>query len=566
MELRRWPRKNDPDSIRARQEELAPRLDGEGEVFAHDLTPFARATEAITGVALVPVAVVGPIDVELGDYALEEPQGRLVERGREQEGVYVPLANTEGGLSISLYRGARAVGESGGFRTYVLKDRITRASAFLFEDVAQAVEFSRWIEAQLEEMKAWLASDPVANLSKHAKLRELETHVVGPMCHVMYAYTTGDACGMNMITRNSYALNQGFVLERAPVRPQRAMLEGNMGGDKKPSARYFERGGHGKTVVAEATLTDEAVRRVLKTSVDDLAELAFVGTHGAIASGMQSVAFTPATAIAAIFTATGQDIGMVGTSSMAHGTAHRVEGGLHVTMRLAAPRGRVRGRRDDSPLRPLLAPAHGLRRAGQGLPPGADRCRGDAFAGDLGQRGHGHRRLGELLPRSLRARRPALAVVSAALPPHHDPACWGCGDNPQGLHLPQPTELGIERYEAVVTFGDHHQAGPGIVHGGLVAGALDEAAGLLATWHRFPAVTARIFVRYRRPVFINQELALAAWVTDTRGRRIHIDADLRDGEEIVAEARCAFLHVPLDHFLATPEGRAAGEAWSRRLG
>jgi hydroxymethylglutaryl-CoA reductase (NADPH) len=336
VELRRWPRKNDPDSIRARQKELAPRLDGEGEVFAHDLAPFASATEAVTGVALVPVAVVGPVDVELGDYALDEPDGRLVERGRAQEGVYVPLANTEGGLAISLYRGARVVGESGGFRTHVVKDRITRASAFLFEDVAQALGFARWIEAQLEEMKAWLASEPVANLSKHAKLRELETHVVGPMCHVMYAYTTGDACGMNMITRNSYALNQGFVLDRAPLRPKRAMLEGNMGGDKKPSARYFERGGHGKTVVAEATLTEEAVRRVLKTSLDDLEELAFVGTHGAVASGMQSVAFTPATAIAALFTATGQDIGMVGTSSMAHGTAHRVDAGLHVSMRLAS--------------------------------------------------------------------------------------------------------------------------------------------------------------------------------------------------------------------------------------
>ena len=336
MELRRWPRKNDPDSIRARQEELAPRLDGNGEVFAHDLAPFASATEAITGVALVPVAVVGPIDIELGDYALEEPEGRLVERGRTKEGVYVPLANTEGGLSISLYRGARAVGESGGFRTHVIKDRITRASAFLFADAAQALAFSRWIEGQLEEMKAWLASEPVANLSKHAKLRELETHVVGPMCHVMYAYTTGDACGMNMITRNSYALNQGFVLDRTPVKPARTMLEGNMGGDKKVSARYFERGGHGKTVIAEATLTEEAVRRVLKTSLDDLAELAFVGTHGAVASGMQSVAFTPATAIAAMFTATGQDIGMVGTSSMAHGTAHLVEGGLHVSMRLAS--------------------------------------------------------------------------------------------------------------------------------------------------------------------------------------------------------------------------------------
>jgi hydroxymethylglutaryl-CoA reductase (NADPH) len=336
VELRRWPRKNDPDSIKARQEALASRLDGGPEVFEHDLEPFARATEALTGVAVVPVAVVGPVDVELGEYELEEPEGLLVERARSRDGVYVPLANTEGGLSISLYRGARAVGESGGFRTYVLRDRITRASAFVFEDTAEAVAFAHWIETQVEPMQEWLASEPVANLSKHARLREIETHVVGAMCHVMYAYTTGDACGMNMITRNSYALNQGYVLERAPMRPRRAMLEGNMGGDKKPSARYFERGGHGKTVVAECTLTEDAVRRVLKTTIDDLLDLAFVGTHGAIASGMQSVAFTPATAIAAVFAATGQDIGMVGTSSMAHGTAARVTGGLHCTMRLAS--------------------------------------------------------------------------------------------------------------------------------------------------------------------------------------------------------------------------------------
>jgi hydroxymethylglutaryl-CoA reductase (NADPH) len=305
-------------------------------VVEHELAPYAKATEALTGVALVPVAVVGPLEIELGEYELEEPDGRLVERGRAAEGIYVPLANTEGGLSISLYRGARAVAESGGFRTYVVKDRITRASAFLLEDAAQALELAAWLEEQVEPMRVWLAGNPVPGLSQHARLRELETHVVGPMCHAMYAFTTGDACGMNMITRNSYALNQGYVMERAPVRPRRALLEGNMGGDKKVSHRYFERGGHGKTVIAECTLTEEAVRRVLKTSIDDLLELAFVGTHGAVASGMQSVAFTPATAIAAIFTATGQDIGMVGTSSMAHGTAHRGEGGVHVAMRLAS--------------------------------------------------------------------------------------------------------------------------------------------------------------------------------------------------------------------------------------
>ena len=282
----------------------------------------------------MPVAVVGPLEIELGEYELEEPDGRLVERGRSRDSVHVPLANTEGGLSISLYRGARAAAESGGFKTHVLKDRVTRASAFLFDSTADAVSFGRWIDDQLEPMRDWLAGDPIDGLSKHARLRELETHIVGPTCHVLYAYTTGDAVGMNMITRNSYALNQGFVLEYAPVKPRRAVLEGNMGGDKKPSHRYFERGGHGKTVIAECALTEEAIRRVLKTTIDDLVDLAFVGTHGAVASGMQSVAFTPATAIAALFIATGQDVGMVGTSSMAHGTALRVDGGLNVSIRL----------------------------------------------------------------------------------------------------------------------------------------------------------------------------------------------------------------------------------------
>lgn len=151
------------------------------------------------------------------------------------------------------------------------------------------------------------------------------------------------------------------------------------------------------------------------------------------------------------------------------------------------------------------------------------------------------------------------------IPPHHDPGCWGCGDNPDGIRLPPPDAVGIDEYEARFRFDERHQGGPGITHGGLVSAALDEACGLLATWHRFPSVTARIFVRYRRAVHINRELLIRSWVTGSRGRRTHVDADLRDGEEILAEARAAFLHVPLEHFLQTPEGRAAGDAWRARL-
>ncbi len=331
MELRRWPRKNDPASIKARQEALDGRIDP--EVFEHDLTPWVKAQEALTGVSVIPTAVIGPLAISLGDYELTEPDGAVVERGRAAEDVFVPLAHTEGSMSDSLFRGARAAAESGGFRTYVLQDRITRASCFICKSTAEALELARWIEGELETMRAWLTEQDDPSISRFAKLREVKTHVVGPMCHVLWRWTTGDAVGANMMTRNAYFLNMGFVMERAPVKPERALLESNMGGDKKPSYEYFQ-GGHGKTVIAEAMLTEDAIRRVLRTTVDDLLELSWAGTHGAVASGMQSVAFTPATAIAAIFAATGQDLGMVATSSMCHGVGRRVEGGLHVSIRL----------------------------------------------------------------------------------------------------------------------------------------------------------------------------------------------------------------------------------------
>jgi hydroxymethylglutaryl-CoA reductase (NADPH) len=319
----RWPRKNDPDSIRSRQEALGLN----GLVTSIDLEQFTGAAETVTGVAVIPVSVV-PISIDLGTYELDEA-GVMQETGRTTETIHVPLAHTEGGLTASMTRGAKA---AGAIRTHVLHDRITRASCFVCASATDAIALARWLEAELDAMRAWLAQSDNPFVSRFAKLRELTTHVVGPMCHVLWAWTTGDAVGANMMTRNSYLLNMGYVMERAPVKPERAILEANMGGDKKPSYQYF-RSGHGKTVLAESTLTDEAIGRVLRTTADDLEALAWAGTHGAVASGMQSVAFTPASAIAAIFAATGQDIGMVGTSSMAHGTGRRVEGGFHCSIR-----------------------------------------------------------------------------------------------------------------------------------------------------------------------------------------------------------------------------------------
>jgi hydroxymethylglutaryl-CoA reductase (NADPH) len=317
------PRKNDAASIVARREALG--LDG-----SVDLSAYAKAAESVTGVAVIPVSV-AQLRISLGSYGLSE-DGEVVESGRADEEVTVPLAHTEGGLTASVQRGAKAAELSGGFRTHVVADRITRASCFVCRDAGDALALARWIEDRVDDARAFLRNSDIAELSRYAVLREVKTHVVGPMCHVLWRFTTGDAVGPNMMTRNAYALNMAFVLPNAPVTIERTMLEANMGGDKKPSHEFFQ-SGHGKTVIAEVTLSDEAIARVLRTTAADLEALSWAGTHGAVASGMQSVAFTPASAVAAVFAATGQDLGMVATSSMAHGTGRRVDGGLHASIR-----------------------------------------------------------------------------------------------------------------------------------------------------------------------------------------------------------------------------------------
>ncbi|MCL6521970.1 MAG: 3-hydroxy-3-methylglutaryl-CoA reductase [Firmicutes bacterium] len=354
-EALRWPRRNGPEEIAERQALLRERLTwrdaGAREAIfrlPERREGWAEAVECLTAQVTIPVSVVGPLDVEMGAYELDG-EGRLREPARRREPVWVPLAQTEGGLAASLQRGAIALAAAGGVRTYVLEDRITRDTCFFFRSSADAIAFARWVEAEAPSMAAWLEATAAGRtaasglrlggkplVSRHAVLREVRTHVVGAYCHVLLRFTTGDACGPNMITRNAFLLAQHYILPRYPATegapPEEFVLESNMGGDKKPSFLYFQEG-RGKTVLAEATLPERVLRRLLHTDARRMMRLGLAGMHGTIASGMQSMAFTPASVVAALFAATGQDLGMVGTSSMAHATAEEAEGGLHVSIR-----------------------------------------------------------------------------------------------------------------------------------------------------------------------------------------------------------------------------------------
>src|SRR4029078_6205640 len=98
----------------------------------------------------------GPLEIDLGEYELEEPFGRVTETGRKSEQIFVPLAHTGGGLAAPLSRGPRAAADSGGFRTFVVGDRITRASCFVCPSTEEAVALARFLDAHVAEMRRWL--------------------------------------------------------------------------------------------------------------------------------------------------------------------------------------------------------------------------------------------------------------------------------------------------------------------------------------------------------------------------------------------------------------------------
>ncbi len=127
--------------------------------------------------------------------------------------------------------------------------------------------------------------------------------------------------------------------------------------------------------------------------------------------------------------------------------------------------------------------------------------------------------------------------------------CFVCGvENDGGLHLsfyePEPGQVRAE-----VLVPETFQGYPGVVHGGVVAAMLDEAAG--RTWMgeeqpRF-MVTARLNIRYRRPVPVGQKLLLIGRAGEDRGRIATATGKIFDETgELLAEAEVVLADIPAD--------------------
>ncbi|KAG8800213.1 3-hydroxy-3-methylglutaryl-coenzyme A (HMG-CoA) reductase isozyme [Serendipita sp. 398] len=240
--------------------------------------------ENVIGYMPIPLGIAGPLRID----------GKLYP---------IPMATAEGTLVASTSRGCKALNAGGGVTTVITQDAMTRGPVVDFPNVTEAARAKRWVDSP---QGATIIRDAFDSTSRFARLQSLRCALAGRTLYIRFATSTGDAMGMNMISKGvEKAL--AAMLEQFPQMNILA-LSGNYCTDKKPAAiNWIE--GRGKSVVAEAVIPGKIVKSVLKTTVTDLCNLntkknligsAMAGSIGGFNAHASNI-------LTAIFLATGQD-------------------------------------------------------------------------------------------------------------------------------------------------------------------------------------------------------------------------------------------------------------------
>ena len=166
------------------------------------------------------------------------------------------------------------------------------------------------------------------------------------------------------------------------------------------------------------------------------------------------------------------------------------------------------------------------------------------------------------------ARRQAVDVATRALFSPRDPAGLAGSHFPDcvvtGAATPRGMDARVERRgdEGVltVTLGAAFEGAPGRAHGGVVAALLDEAMGVVLSIVATPAYTGRLTVTYRAPTPLQVPLEFRARLVERQGRKLHITAEGRDGDTVVAEASAVFIAVDVQHFASGGGGARRHQA------
>jgi hydroxymethylglutaryl-CoA reductase (NADPH) len=190
-----------------------------------------------------------------------------------------------------------------------MADVMQRAPAFGFDSAREARAFGDWLAGSYTAIKA------EADATTHVgHLHDIEQFPASRFMFLRFNYTTGDAAGQNLTGKATWQACTWIRSHYAGIRD--FYLEANLATDKKSSHVNILRT-RGKRVVAEATIPADLVRRILHTTPGQMFRARQVSNLGGLLAGVNNNGNHSANGIAALFTATGQDIANVAESSAA---------------------------------------------------------------------------------------------------------------------------------------------------------------------------------------------------------------------------------------------------------
>eukprot|EP00965_Chrysotila_dentata_P064078 2121785-Pleurochrysis_carterae.AAC.3 len=150
--------------------------------------------EMVVGYVPLPVGVAGP----------------LLLNGKQYQ---VPLATVEGALIASTRRGCKAISESGGASARVTKQGMTRAPVLLFPSAMRACDFQEWIESADNLPRV---QEKFASTSRFGRLQSVKVAVAGKQAYARFCCATGDAMGMNMVSKGVNAVLDDLIANEFP--------------------------------------------------------------------------------------------------------------------------------------------------------------------------------------------------------------------------------------------------------------------------------------------------------------------------------------------------------------
>lgn len=101
---------------------------------------------------------------------------------------------------------------------------------------------------------------------------------------------------------------------------------------------------------------------------------------------------------------------------------------------------------------------------------------------------------------------------------------------------------------AAGTYGRAYEGPPGCVHGGALAGTLDEVCGTAASLSGEVAMTANLAVSYKAPTPLYAEIHIQGWLVSVEGRKIRVAAEIWAGDTLTVEAEGLFIALDRERF------------------